>query len=531
MTIHSFSAEGTTKEEPPLLSNYLTGQLPAIELPLNLPPRLVTMVFAGTSEILKEYFGGDRPSTPLQDTSDPRVFTRTNSSAVSSTHSMQTSDSVDVSNSQSRDQIRKELNQNYDFLKTLRNAQDGSANAQFNFGKMYEEGRSVKQDYAEALNWYRKAADQGHASAQCILGWMCQHSFGVKQDDVQAVHWYRLAAEQGLASAQYNLGWMCQRGLGVKQDDAQAVVWYRKAAEQGQASAQYNLGWMYDRGLGVKRDYNQALIWFRMVAEQGDADAQFQIGTMYATGKGVEVNDVEAFNWYFKAAKNGSAYAQLELTSVYHQGLGVKKDVLQATYWFLKSIGEDLNREIVLSDDGITMDCYSDVIQCIPDALTTFPEFKYIKTINFQNIVLSAKNFLSIGEMIRANTHLEGLNFEFQEIDDAQALTLSQSLAFNTTLTELVFDDEYGFDASIFDEIKASLAQNVVIAELREHMKNHPITRSDELPLEVLDIIVDDMIVAASKSGKSKEATIAAIDEFLLSVSQQKLNDDLKKSS
>ena len=84
MTIHSFSAEGTTKEEPSLLSNYLTGQLPAIELPLNLPPRFVTMVFAGTSEILKEYFGGDRPSTPLQDTSDPRVFTRTHSSAVSS---------------------------------------------------------------------------------------------------------------------------------------------------------------------------------------------------------------------------------------------------------------------------------------------------------------------------------------------------------------------------------------------------------------------------------------------------------------
>jgi hypothetical protein len=39
------------------------------------------------------------------------------------------------------------------------------------------------------------------------------------------------------------------------------------------------------------------------------------------------------------------------------------------------------------------------------------------------------------------------------------------------------------------------------------------------------------MIVAASKSGNSKEATITAIDEFLLSVSQQTLKDDLKKSS
>jgi hypothetical protein len=143
--------------------------------------------------------------------------------------------------------------------------------------------------------------------------------------------------------------------------------------------------------------------------------------------------------------------------------------------------------------------------------------------------------------MIRANPDLEGLNFECQEIDDAQALILLQSLAFNTTLTTLIFDDEYDFDASIFDQIKSSLAQNVVIAELREHMKNHPITRSDELPLEVLNIIVNDMIVAASKGGKdvegnrieptSKEATIAAIDEFLKRDSQQTLKDDLKKSS
>jgi TPR repeat protein len=399
-------------------------------------------------------------------------------------------------------------------------AEQGNAQAQFNLGLMYGDGRGVKQDDAQAVHWYRLAAEQGLASAQHNLGWMYDRGFGVKKDGAKAVHWYRKAAEKGYADAQFNLGLMYGDGRGVKQDDVQAANWFIKAAEQGLADAQFALGLKYGLGLGVKKDDAKAAYWYRKAAGQGHADAQLQIGTMYAAGKGVEVNDVEAFNWYFKAAKNGSAYAQLELASVYHQGLGVKKDVLQATYWFLKSVGEDLNRKIVLSDDGIAMDCYSDVIQCIPAAFTTFPELKYIKTINFQKTDLFAKDFLSIGEMIRANTHLEGLNFEFQIIDDAQALILSQSLAFNTTLTELVFDDEYGFDASIFDAIKASLAQNVVIAELREYMKNHPITRSDELPLEVLDIIVDDMIVAASKSGKSKEATIAAIDEFLLSVSK-----------
>ena len=61
---------------------------------------------------------------------------------------------------------------------------------------------------------------------------------GVPQDDAEAVRWYRLAAEQGDATAQYNLGLMYDEGEGVPQDDAEAVRWYRLAAEQGDASAQ-----------------------------------------------------------------------------------------------------------------------------------------------------------------------------------------------------------------------------------------------------------------------------------------------------
>ncbi|WP_304666925.1 tetratricopeptide repeat protein, partial [Neisseria bergeri] len=65
---------------------------------------------------------------------------------------------------------------------------------------------------------------------------------GVRQDYAQAVQWYRKAAEQGYAGAQVNLGLMYEQGQGVRQDYAQAVQWYRKAAEQGYAGAQVNLG-------------------------------------------------------------------------------------------------------------------------------------------------------------------------------------------------------------------------------------------------------------------------------------------------
>jgi uncharacterized caspase-like protein len=62
---------------------------------------------------------------------------------------------------------------------------------------MYENGRGVNQDYAEALKWYRKAADQGYADGQYALGFMYENGRGVTQDYAEALKWYRKAADQG----------------------------------------------------------------------------------------------------------------------------------------------------------------------------------------------------------------------------------------------------------------------------------------------------------------------------------------------
>jgi TPR repeat protein len=72
----------------------------------------------------------------------------------------------------------------------------------------FDEGLAALQagDYAEAVIWYRRAAEQGHAQAQYNLGFMYGSGLGVPQDDAEAVNWFRLAAEQGLAQAQTHLG-------------------------------------------------------------------------------------------------------------------------------------------------------------------------------------------------------------------------------------------------------------------------------------------------------------------------------------
>ena len=48
-----------------------------------------------------------------------------------------------------------------DFKETLQIAKQGNAQAQFNLGKMYAKGQGVRQDDAQAVQWFRKAAEQG----------------------------------------------------------------------------------------------------------------------------------------------------------------------------------------------------------------------------------------------------------------------------------------------------------------------------------------------------------------------------------
>ncbi len=65
---------------------------------------------------------------------------------------------------------------------------------------MYDNGRGVAQDYAEAVRWYWLAADQGDAVAQNHLGFMYNNGRGVARDTALAQMWFYVAAVKGNAA-------------------------------------------------------------------------------------------------------------------------------------------------------------------------------------------------------------------------------------------------------------------------------------------------------------------------------------------
>ena len=104
-------------------------------------------------------------------------------------------------------------------------------------GSYLKKGREAYEagEFETAVKACRAAADS--PEAQYLLGECYIKGKGVKADPAEAVKWYRLAADQGLDEAQYNLGVAYLEGSGVEKDRVEAAKWFRMAADQGMEDA------------------------------------------------------------------------------------------------------------------------------------------------------------------------------------------------------------------------------------------------------------------------------------------------------
>ena len=101
-----------------------------------------------------------------------------------------------------------------EFFENEQAALAGNADAQCSLGCIYDFGlEGVDKNYQEAVNWYRKAADQGHKSGQYFLGTCYQLGKYVNKNNEEAAKWYRKAVSQGHAKAKEALDLLINEGL------------------------------------------------------------------------------------------------------------------------------------------------------------------------------------------------------------------------------------------------------------------------------------------------------------------------------
>ncbi|MCW5771926.1 MAG: sel1 repeat family protein, partial [Rhodospirillaceae bacterium] len=106
------------------------------------------------------------------------------------------------------------------------------------------------------------------------IGYMHRHGLGVDRDYAEARNWFERAAERGDSAGQYNLAQMLSDGVGGAPDYRVAMKWYRAAADQGHPRAAMGMAHLYAQGLGITADPVEAYFWYGVAARNGVEGAQ-----------------------------------------------------------------------------------------------------------------------------------------------------------------------------------------------------------------------------------------------------------------
>ena len=179
-------------------------------------------------------------------------------------------------------------------------------------------------------SWFLKAAEYGSAQAQYNVGKMYLNGIGVDRNGNTALKFFIKAANQHYSDALHQVGWMYTEGIGIKRNYSKGREWYGKSIIEGNTLAMSCMGEIYQYGRGVKMDLSRALDYYSQASEQGSIDAVFRMGTAYYV-KG-EIQDYKKAYEYFcqVSGKNSSsqyvAIAKSVLSMMYKRGIGVDMD-------------------------------------------------------------------------------------------------------------------------------------------------------------------------------------------------------------
>jgi len=135
------------------------------------------------------------------------------------------------------------------------------------------------EDLIGAMEALGQAADAGHARAQALLGYI----FDKAEENAEAMRYYRMAADQGDPAGEYGVATLYVAGEGVEKDDAEAVRWFTMAADKGHGPAIDVLADAYLEGaLGLAPDREEALRLLRTGAAHGYQPARQKLLSLEA---------------------------------------------------------------------------------------------------------------------------------------------------------------------------------------------------------------------------------------------------------
>lgn len=258
-------------------------------------------------------------------------------------------------------------------------AELGSAAAQFKLARCFELGKYVTLSEEKAIYYYKMACDQGHRAASFALALLYDYGRIHNINSYEkGLHYYQICADRGSKISLQCVGYFYEQGLGVSQSNEKAYECYYKSAEQGYALAWGFLAKCFEEGLGIdqsfekaeccykrcaylssfdkagKIDFNkilleissfesnglvqienqrcsgqekgfryfqQAFVLAKALASLGNTAALFKVGLFYENGYGTSKSKANAIRYYLLAAQKGHEEAEQRLNILLEEPL------------------------------------------------------------------------------------------------------------------------------------------------------------------------------------------------------------------
>lgn len=265
-------------------------------------------------------------------------------------------------------------------------AEEGDDEAQYQMGSWFYHGENdFEQDYAKAVDYWKKAAEHQNAQAMAGLAECYEKGNGIQKDSAQAIKMYDEAvsagyrelieelevhANRGNIFRQMYLAHCFLEGKGVDKNEQMVIKYYTMAANGGSRDAQYALGMYYkerdDKQNAIKyfkaaskhadatamywvgklamsvsqseQDKQDAFGSLLRAADAGHIDALYEVSQCYMNGEGTTASPSSAVSFMKKAAVRGHAEAAWQLAHAFVKGNGVDTQYEQALYWFSKAV-------------------------------------------------------------------------------------------------------------------------------------------------------------------------------------------------
>jgi len=208
-----------------------------------------------------------------------------------------------------------------------RAAERGHVKAAVTMGDALLRGNGVPESQADAISWYRKAAESGSPVAYIRLGDLyAARSSGMEAP--RALEWYRKAADANSATAMVRLGKMFNEGRGVPQDQALAATWFSRAAAAGSGAAMVELSALYSRA-GGPGHFNLAREVLEKAIRTSDPRAPIALAKLYLARGERPLAEATLK----RAAEGGNPEAALQLAEVYLSGQPSAEQQSAARRW------------------------------------------------------------------------------------------------------------------------------------------------------------------------------------------------------